>query len=85
MEKIRTNIIRLLKEELGYDYRVMAYQDQVLINISRTDLENRLGYVLQLIYRVIEQHFPERPDHLAIIIRNEDTRYENVFKVWRSV
>jgi hypothetical protein len=84
MEKVRINIIRLLKDELGDGGQVAPHLDQVLINISRADFENRLGNLLQQIYRLIEQRCPERPDHLDIIIRDTDSRYENVFKIWKS-
>ncbi|MDB4924426.1 hypothetical protein [Mucilaginibacter sp.] len=85
MEKVRANIIQLLQSELGDKNLVAPYRDQVLINISRADFETRLGNLLQQVYRLIEHHHPERPDHLGIVIRDEDARHENVFKIWKSV
>ncbi|MDB5032344.1 MAG: hypothetical protein JWP71_3065 [Mucilaginibacter sp.] len=85
MEEVKANIIRLLQTELGDKNRVAPYRDKVLINISKADFEHRLGTLLQRVYRLIEQHHPERPDHLGIVIRDEDARHENVFKIWKSV
>jgi hypothetical protein len=69
---------------LGEAGVVASLGNQVLIKISKTDFEERLGNLLQQIYRVIDQHFPVRQEHLSIVIRDNDARYENVFKVWKS-
>lgn len=80
-----TDVIHILKNEIGDQGTVASLGNQVLIKISQTDFEFRLGNMLQQIYRVIDQHFPTRDEHLSIIIRDNDARYENVFKIWKSV
>ncbi|GAA3957388.1 hypothetical protein [Mucilaginibacter dorajii] len=79
-----TDVIHLLKNELGDHGTVASLGNQVLIKISQTDFESRLGNVLQQIYRVIDQHFPVRQNHLSIIIQDNEARYKNVFKIWKS-
>jgi hypothetical protein len=79
------NVIHLLKSEIGEQGMVAALGNQVLICISKADFEQKLGNLLQKIYYTIDQHFPVRQDHLSVVIRDTDSRYENVFKIWKSV
>ncbi|WP_166090568.1 hypothetical protein [Mucilaginibacter inviolabilis] len=82
---LTVNVIHLLKSEIGEQGIVAALGNQVLISISKADFEQKLGNLLQKIYGAIDQHFPVRQDHLSVVIRDTDSRYENVFKIWKSV
>lgn len=82
---LNTDVMHLLKTEIGDQGTVAGLGNQVLINIKQADFELRMGNILQQIYRVIDQHFPVRNEHVSIIIRDANSTYENVFKIWKSV
>ncbi|WP_295769446.1 hypothetical protein [uncultured Mucilaginibacter sp.] len=83
--ELQNAIIELLKRELGGGNSVSLLRDQILVQISTADFEHRLGNCLQQIYSAIDQHVPIRRQHLSLIIRDAGHRYENVFKIWKSV
>ncbi|MDT3400956.1 hypothetical protein [Mucilaginibacter terrae] len=83
--ELQNAIIELLKRELGSAHTVSLLRDQILIQISTADFEHRLGNFLQQIYSVIDHHGPKRNEHISLIIRDVNQRYENVFKIWKSV
>lgn len=80
-----TLVARLIKSELATDGTVQVAAGQVIVSISRFEVEHRLGNLLQQIYRAVDQHFPVRKEHLSLIIRDLDGCYENCFKIWKSV
>jgi hypothetical protein len=82
---LTTDVIHLLKTEIGDQGTVGGLGNNVLVSIKQADFELRMGNILQQIYRVIDQHFPVRNEHVNIIIRDANSTYENVFKVWKSV
>ena len=77
-------VARLIKSELATEGHVSAVANQVIVSISRFEVEHRLGNLLQQIYRSVDQHFPVRKEHISLIIRDTDGHYENTFKIWRS-
>lgn len=79
-----TLVARLIKSELAAGGTVHAAAGQVIVSISRFEVEHRLGNLLQQIYRAVDQHFPVRKEHLSLIIRDTDGSYENTFKIWKS-
>lgn len=83
--ELQNAIIELLKRELGGAQTVSLLRDQILVQISTADFEHRLGNCLQQIYSVIDHHGPKRNENLSLIIRDVSQRYENVFKIWKSV
>jgi hypothetical protein len=82
---LSASVARLIKNELATDNTVQAAANQVIVSISRFEVEHRLGNLLQQIYRSIDQHFPVRRENLSLIIRDRDGSYENCFKIWKSV
>lgn len=84
MAELGTAVARLIKNELATDGTVHAAANQVIVSISRFEVEHRLGNLLQQIYRAVDQHFPVRKEHLSLIIRDMDGSYENSFKIWKS-
>lgn len=84
LTNLSTEVARLLKSELGQAGTVTAFADRIIIHISHADFERRLGNLLQQIYRVVDQHFPVRSQHISLIIRDRDALYENVFKLWKT-
>lgn len=79
-----TEVARLLKSELGSTGHVSAVANQVVISISKFEVEHRLGNLLQQIYRTVDHHIPVRKEHLSLIIRDMEGSYENIFKIWKS-
>jgi hypothetical protein len=80
----QTGVIGLLRQELGND-QVELNNGQVIVRISTLEFERYLGNILQQIYKVVETRYPERKEHLSLLIRDTDDRYENSFKIWKSV
>lgn len=78
------DVARLIKSELGADGTVSAVANQIVVSISRFEVEHRLGDFLQHIYRTVDQHFPVRKEHLSLTIRDAEGIYENNFKIWKS-
>lgn len=81
---LRVAVAKLIKNELATDGTVHATANQIIISVSRFEIEHRLGNLLQQIYRSVDQHFPIRKENLSLIIRDSDGLYENSFKIWKS-
>jgi len=81
---LQVGVIHLLQKELGNE-QVELNNGQVVIRISTVEFERHLGNILQQIYKVVETRYPERKEHLSLLIRDTDDRYENSFKIWKSV
>ncbi len=77
-------VARLIKSEMATDGTVTHIANQVIVSISRFEVEHRLGNLLQQIYRAVDQHFPVRHENLSLVIRDADGAYENSFKIWKS-
>lgn len=84
MAGLAADVARLIKSELAAQGKVNTVAGQVIVSISRFEVEHRLGNLLQQIYRAVDQHFPVRKEHLSLIIRDIDGDYENTFKIWKS-
>ena len=84
VQTLSANVMQLLSNELNGVGIVALLGNQLLIKISRTDFEQRLGNLLQQIQSVIDQRFPIREEHLSIVIQDNEAKYENVFKIWKS-
>jgi hypothetical protein len=78
------DVARLLKSELGPDGTVSAAANQIIVSISRFQVEHHLGNLLQQIHRTVDQHFPVRKENLSLTIRDFEGVYENTFKIWKS-
>ena len=81
---LAADVAKLLKTELGAEGSVSAAANQIIISISRFQVEHHLGNLLQQVYRTVDQHFPVRAENISLTIRDADGVYENTFKIWRS-
>jgi hypothetical protein len=81
---LTADVARLIKKELASEGSVSTVANQIVISISRFEVEHRLGNLLQQIYQSVDQHFPVRKEHLSLIIRDNGGHYENTFKIWKS-
>lgn len=84
LARLGADVARLLKSELGTAGTVSAVAGNVIVSISRFQVEHHLGNILQQIYRAVDQHFPVRKENLLLIIRDAEGAYENAFKIWKS-
>jgi len=82
-ETLNSDVVAVLKKELGYSCSIWSYMDQVILEISNDDFERHMGCMVQQIQRIIDVHFPERDGNLCVIIRNTDKRIENAIKIWK--
>lgn len=78
------SVAQLIKNELATNGTVHAVANQIIVSVSRFEVEHRLGNLLQQIYRAVDHHFPVRKEHLSLIIRDMEGCYENSFKIWKS-
>lgn len=78
-------IFEVLQRELAGVSSVALFKDRVLVQISTADFEHGLGAILKKIQSMIDLHIPKRNEHLSLVIRDVSHRYENVFKIWKSV
>jgi len=77
-------VASLLKKEIGTAGIIVRSEPDILINISLSDYEQRLGNILQQIYSIVEQHFPVRTEHILLTICDVAGVYKNIFKIWKS-
>lgn len=82
--ELAASVAKLIKTELASEGTVHTAANQIIISISRFDLEHRLGNLLQQIYRTVDQHFPVRSENLSLVIKDQEGLFENCFKIWRS-
>ncbi|HEX3934603.1 MAG TPA: hypothetical protein VHW43_07975 [Puia sp.] len=80
---LATRITRLLDTEFGRSGTVTSPDDQLTIVISKKDCNENFGNVVRQIYQVIEEHCPERGEHVFILIRDENGSFKNLLKVWK--
>lgn len=80
----QADVLQLLKNELRDAGQVAVLGKHILIHISKNTFEQKLGNLLQQIHQVIDQRFPERNEHLSIIIRDTEPLHEQVFKIWKT-
>ncbi|MEO3402888.1 hypothetical protein AAFN85_03235 [Mucilaginibacter sp. CAU 1740] len=84
LASLTADVARLLKSELASEGTVKTVAGQIIVSISRFELEHRLGNLLQQIYRAVDQHIPVRKADLSLVIRDAEGQYENTFKIWKS-
>jgi hypothetical protein len=84
LQTLSSNVVHLLKTEIGDRGIVGAVGNHILLSISKADFETRLGNLLQQIYRVVDVNFPVRHQHLSLIIRDTQGKYESIFKIWKT-
>jgi hypothetical protein len=76
--------LQVLKNELNDTGSAIIVNNQIQIQIGQIIFERQLGNLLQQIYQVIDQHFPERAEHLSVIIKDIERQHEQMFKIWKS-
>jgi hypothetical protein len=82
---LKTDIARLLRVEFGAAGVVTCPGKQITLTISTSSLQRNYGSVLQQIHRVINECYPDRTEHMFILICDEAGSFKNIIKVWKSV
>lgn len=57
--------------------------NQVILNVKDIDFEQHLGQLIQQTQLIIDKYFPQREDHLCLVIREIGGTNENRFKIWK--
>jgi hypothetical protein len=68
----------------GADPVTSEFGDSRIVIMANPQDYERLGELLQKIQRLIDQHAPERKEHLFIVIRDRQNSKENIFKIWKN-
>ena len=82
---LKKDIVRLLSVELGEKVSVSCQTNQVMVIISSEDFEQNYGKILLQIHQTIEEYYPERAEHIFIIIRDTTGFHKNMIKVWKTL
>lgn len=83
-EKLQLTVTALLRKTLRQQAEV-SYRDGIIkLLISHETFENAFGPFLWRIQQLIDEHCPDRPTDLSILIRDAGSRFEHVFKIWRT-
>ena len=75
LSELSQAIGHLIKNELAADSTVSTFADQIIVSISRFEVEHRLGNLLQQIYLTVDQRFPVRSENLSLVIRDVEGIY----------
>ncbi|MNE89214.1 hypothetical protein D3C80_1866040 [compost metagenome] len=84
MKKLRSKIVKTLKKEFTFECVISSRMNQVILNVKNIDFEQHLGQLIQQTQFIIDKYFPQREDHLCLVIRAIDGTNENKFKIWKS-
>ena len=78
MKKLRSKVVKALKKEFTFECTISARMNQVILNVKDIDFEQHLGQLIQQTQLIIDKYFPQREDHLCLVIREmeEQTRID---------
>ncbi len=82
--KLHAEVAAWLESALQQEAKV-RFQDRVIkIVIPREAFEDRFGLFLWRLQQLIDEQYPERLTDIAILIRDSGSRFEHVFKIWKT-
>nr|WP_162989031.1 hypothetical protein [Pedobacter schmidteae] len=84
MKKLRSKVVKALKKEFTFECTISSRMNQVILNVKNIDFEQHLGQLLQQTQYIIDKYFPQREDHLCLIIREIGGTNQSQFKIWKS-
>jgi ABC-type microcin C transport system permease subunit YejB len=85
MKKLRSKVVKALKREFTFECTISARMNQVILDVKNIDFEQHLGQLIQQTQQIIDKYFPQREEHLCLVIRQIDGNHQNTFKIWKSV
>ena len=84
-KKLHLEIASLLERALS-DKAKINYQDNMIkVIVSREDFENRFGAVLHHIKHLIDEEYPFRSYDVSVLVRDSASRFEHIFKIWKTL
>lgn len=84
-KKFHSEVAEWLAHALRQEAEV-RFQDAVIkIVIPREAFENRFGLFLWRLQQLIDERYPNRSADIAILIRDAASRFEHVFKIWKTL
>ncbi|TCC94723.1 hypothetical protein [Pedobacter hiemivivus] len=83
MKKLRSKVVKALKKEFTFECTISSRMNQVILNVKNIDFEQHLGQLIQQTQLIIDKYFPQREDHLCLVIREIGGTNENKFKIWK--
>ncbi|WEK20898.1 MAG: hypothetical protein P0Y49_07080 [Candidatus Pedobacter colombiensis] len=84
MKKLRSKVVKALKKEFTFECIISSRMNQVILNVKHIDFEQHLGQLLQQTLQIIDKYFPQREDHLCLVIQEIGGTNQNKFKIWKS-
>ncbi len=82
--KLHAEVSAWLENALRQEADV-RFQDSVIkIVIPREAFEDRFGLFLWRLQQLIDEQFPDLLVDIAILVRDSGSRFEHVFKIWKT-
>ncbi|MCX2450170.1 hypothetical protein OQX61_02700 [Pedobacter sp. PLR] len=85
MKKLRSKVVKALKREFTFECTISARMNQVILNVKNIVFEEHLGQVIQQTQLIIDKYFPQREEHLCLVVREIGGNNQNTFKIWKSI
>lgn len=83
-KNLHMQVAALLENALGQEAEV-SYQDGMIsVIIAREIFEHRFGVLLHRIQHLIDEQHPHRTVDIAILVRDAESCFEHVFKIWKT-
>lgn len=83
-KKLYVQIAALLKNALGREAEVSHQDGMIKVVISREVFEHRFGTLLHRIQQAIDEQHPHRTIDIPVLVRDAGSRFEHVFKIWKT-
>lgn len=79
-QDIAALLVRLLQQEA-----TVTYQDTMIkVEVTADVFQHRFGEVLHRIQQAIDEQFPVRTEDVSVLVRDSGSRFEHVFKIWKT-
>ncbi|WCT13445.1 hypothetical protein [Mucilaginibacter jinjuensis] len=77
--------IAVLLERILLQEATVGYQDSMIkVVISSEVFQHRFGEILRRIQHAIDEQFPVRTLDVSVLVRDRGSRFEHVFKIWKT-
>lgn len=83
-KKLHQDIAGLLERILQKEAAV-TYQDTMIkVVVTAEVFQHGFGEVLHRIQHAIDEEFPVRALDVSVLVRDRGSRFEHVFKIWKT-
>ncbi len=82
--KLQVQVAALLKNALRREAEVSHQDGMIKVVISREVFEHRFGTLLHRIQQAVDEQHPHRTADIAILVMDAGSRFEHVFKIWKT-